>query len=134
MKSNELRIGNFVRYAAETQYVHAITRTGVEVDGLAIKFEDVSPIDLTEEWLLKFGFDLSKSNKHIYITYATYGIFSVVKYDKSKIVEEYKHLNHDDYIVVYNQCADECSFYNFKYVHQIQNIYFALTGEELTLK
>jgi len=69
---------------------------------------NVQPIPLTEEWLLKFGFD----------DLGTYG------YGRGN----------------FHICLHENEFYFsinnrkvfIKHVHQLQNLYFALTGEELT--
>jgi len=76
---------------------------------------DVKPIPLTEEWLLKFGF-VSNPYKDRYELIAKTNI--IVECDKTKGVcilwcEQYPHIAH---------------------VNQLQNLYFALTGEELEIK
>lgn len=76
--------------------------------------EFIEPIPLTEDWLLKFGFDK----------------FSSVQYDR------------DDFWAIQFQewGKDKGSYYcnhleiTIKYVYQLQNHYFALYGEELELK
>jgi len=76
--------------------------------------EKYKPIPLNEEWLVKFGFEKDKS-AFIYGYYALY--------------------NNEIYWSggVYSAC-DSISNIEIKYVHQLQNLIFALTGEELTLK
>lgn len=88
------------------------------------------PIPLTEEWLLKFGFekrvnfeysDGSKSDTNIFITDS----FMVNNYD-----EKYWSLCKMKY---FNQVESVLQT-ELKYVHQLQNLFFALTGKELTIK
>ena len=70
------------------------------------------PIPLTEEWLFKFGFKLVESHDdHLY------------------------YLEETDFSL--NRSFQFNNYYKrieLKYVHQLQNLYFALTGEELTIK
>lgn len=68
----------------------------------------VSPIPLTEEWLLKFGFE--KKRDFFHLDYESFCIFL----DKKGY---YTHIN--------------CGNLYIKHVHQLQNLYFALTGKEL---
>ncbi|MCQ9638622.1 hypothetical protein MP478_04405 [Chryseobacterium sp. WG14] len=119
MKPQELRIGNLV-YIPSTDQTLPITAINMDI-GVWVNrslgvlgFDQISPIELTEEWLIKFGF------KH------TGGGF-------------YTHLpsliqmcNISD---MFFQCGfkDE-SIGNMYFVHQLQNLYFALVGEELTIK
>ena len=71
------------------------------------------PIPLTEEWLLKFGFDsktLIFRNGNFTMTWGNGGDYI----DFQTIAGSYMiHVAH---------------------VHQLQNLYFALTGEELEIK
>ena len=70
MKANELRIGNLVYYRKEDYKVVLIAEDLIKIDigyGAVQRFEKnpiispnidkLKPIPLTEEWLLKFGFD-----------------------------------------------------------------------------
>lgn len=70
---------------------------------------ECEPIPLTEEWLLKFGFEPLGSSRF------DFKIFTYYLYDGS----------------FYNQSS---RLSTIKYVHQLQNLYFALTGEELKIK
>ena len=69
------------------------------------KFE---AIPLTEEWLLKFGFTFSDM------------IYSFDGFEILDLKQGLEFYNHDYPIKI-------------KYVHQLQNLYYALTQTELTL-
>lgn len=84
-------------------------------DSFGQMIEFIEPIPLTEEWLLKFGFERTCNHpKHDWIK----GEFKIC-YD----------VDNDGYII--SELLDISI--PIKYVHQLQNLYFALTGEELTL-
>ncbi len=113
MKANELRIGNW--------YINDCDDLPIKLDNeniiTAIKDEDwLLPIPLTEEWLLKFGFEKHKNN-----------------YEEAESHNYYlnglKYISCDD-----NWCLFNCLIKNIEYVHQLQNLTFALTNEELTIK
>lgn len=83
-------------------------------------YENLEPIPLTEEWLLKFGFE--EFEYHIKNNLIWYKKWPLPIFYGSNGFEKY--LIHDlggRFVVL-------------KYVHQLQNLYFALTGEELKLK
>lgn len=117
MKANEIRLGNLFKCynfdltigSINKEYVGHITNEG----GFLIT--DLEPIPLTEEWLVKFGFEKRVGEIFMYHTW-----FYIDK-----------------------ECAGVSGWYfrgidafksKIEYVHQLQNLYFALTGEELTLK
>lgn len=83
----------------------------------------VSPIPLTEEWLLKFGFlkDDRKSKHAILSTMYFLGhglkLWSIINGTR------FRHDFNCDYL----------TGINIDYVHQLQNLVFTLTGEELKL-
>lgn len=112
MKANELRIGNWVKkengYIIEVdishisdQYLHQMNR-----------HSGYKPIPLTEEWLVKFGFDTDK------ITWWLNGV----------TLGDYK----DGFWFIHGSLSNRTI--QIKHVHQLQNFYFALTNEELTIK
>jgi hypothetical protein len=127
MKTNELRIGNLINALYdddegfpiwETVEIHGLDSVGFSEHDIWCNGEshsefyaDFEPIRLTEEWLLKFGF--IKKNKSFH------------KKDKLDIwhtvIEMRKH----------------CYYYKgfrMMNVHNFQNLYFALTGNELEIK
>lgn len=124
MKANELRIGNFLEYwkrneIVEISAIHngCLYANGYE-EGCLCYFQ-FKGILLTKEWFKKLGFTYyplpTKSGREV-------GYYTLKYGNRFKI----------------NRSDDIYSFINFrkeiKNVHQLQNLYFALTGEELTIK
>ena len=119
IRVNELRFGNLVSdtHASDTfsAKVNKITDSRVYYGSFHSHPNDLKPISLTEEWLIKFGF---KKTWFGYENIST-GI-------------EIEPLKKGDYTICIN--ANEYHVgESFKYVHQLQNIYFALTNKELEL-
>lgn len=113
MKASELRIGNLVAYEPTIDdWEEIIVKCG-NIIQCEISPDSFIPIPLTEEWLLKFGGILNEEND----SYG-FGKFYVSVNEESEALMFFK----DEEIT------------EFKYVHQLQNIYFALTNEELTFK
>ena len=117
MKANELRIGNLVLNDDSIEEV-----TLQHLDLLVHDNTYFKPIPLTEEWLLKFGFENLGEIKEVSNRYV---LFNVI--DGTSNFELYEYGNE------YDACIDDNSIYihELKYVHQLQNLYFALTGKEL---
>lgn len=121
MKANELRINNLIYYnisallnepkekykIIEMSYYDFKTLSSEED-------EDYKPIPLTEEWLMKFGFE--SDGIEWWNGVLSLGIYKDGLY----------------------YCPTEDIHYRlgkeFKYVHQLQNLHHALTDEELTIK
>lgn len=122
MKANELRIGNLVFHPI-VDTVFEISREDFAYHRGLSNVEHYRPIPLTEEWLLKFGFDTKKLNPHIYDIEARGEFFSINK-----------RINKDSFEVSFYTYYEDVNFENFKYVHQLQNLYFALTNTELEVK
>lgn len=125
MKANELRIGNLVsaihpRYHEKEIVVESISGTdSINVDFRSYSLDEIEPIPLTEDWLLKFGFnkDAPYYLKHPLIV----GLLANekdVNYCESEDSEDVLQL----------------SKVELKYVHQLQNLYFALAGKELSIE
>jgi hypothetical protein len=117
MKASELRIGNLVMDGKDIEQVNA------RMIDMLVKIEaDFEPIPLTEEWLLKLGFKqcgyemLSWKHETLLPSFDLDGI-NWADFDEP----DYQFLNY--------KVADE--ILRIDYVHQLQNLYFALTGEEL---
>jgi len=119
MKASELRIENFV-----FDNLGGILKIKGINDNSDLSH--IKPIPLTEEWLLKFGFE------QIGIS----GYFSKNIDEKTYIAQ-----NPNGFWIAIERAEgdddgeDEYSKQiNVQYVHQLQNLYFALTGEELEIK
>jgi len=122
MKANELRIGNLVNYT--TAEGDVLTNV-IDWQDLKWLSEDEQgfnlvhdPISLTEEWLLRFGF------KEFLIDETWYFIKNDFVFEISGIIGFHNYNELESICFNENKC---------KYVHQLQNLYFALTGEELSL-
>ena len=85
---------------------------------------ECEPILLTEEWLLKFGFIKAKFSSEYWSHYSLINGWNVAL---SHHTEESSGVNKD--LVYWGD-----NYVELKYVHQLQNLYFALTGEELIIK
>lgn len=109
MKANELRIGNFVNLISDGHENEPDTfQWGIDdYEFYSDRMSFIKPIPLTEEWLLKLGFGKDgESPKRIKLD-CDFGVVEIWVNGRNPLV---------------------------KYVHQLQNLYFALTGEELTLQ
>tara|TARA_R110000850_G_scaffold146543_1_gene268683 strand:- start:54 stop:449 length:396 start_codon:yes stop_codon:yes gene_type:complete len=129
MKSKELRIGNYVIYNSEVVKVNSVGRVYLshkkKYVSHKILVKNYSPIPLTEEWLLKFGFDKDSNND-----YCIKGFHLEDRnIDTFLSVEKILKLK-DNFGCWYF----EAYLRELKNVHQLQNLYFALTNEELTIR
>lgn len=123
IQANELRIGNLVN--SKNDGIISITNISEKSVAVSeahcynhIPVEFISPIQLTEEWLLKFGFKKRK-NRHLF------------HWENKIVISEYKDEFENFF---YPKTGYDIRFSNeIKYVHQLQNLYFALTGAELTV-
>ena len=126
MDARELRIGNYIQYFGNVVQVEGIVNEsngfGLQLNGgdfASINSNSLEPIPLTEEWLLKFGF-----KAHTYED----EVFGYVLNDFGYINEyQFRIRNFIDFEGIIIPKA-------IKTVHQLQNLYFLLTAEELTLK
>jgi hypothetical protein len=110
MKANELRIGNWMMHSETNEYFQWDTfnfKFDIYDNNINYIFQ---PIPLTEEWLLKFG--LGSNNEY-----------------PLKLLCGYIKIRNGVWFFKYNKLDIE-----LQYVHQLQNLYFVLTGNELNLK
>jgi hypothetical protein len=142
MKASELRIGNWVYYNFGNDLGTVIALTGgrgTEKERVSIgvsnnswstswftsEIDEIKPIPLTEEWLKKFGFKKGATSD-----------YNFKQLDDEKYIAVNKENYEYECIIAIENLEDETNSYlpHIKYVHQLQNLYFALTGEELTIK
>jgi len=100
----------------------------------SIWFEDIEPIPLTEEWLLKFGFELNKLtmsgcqwHELIYKPHSIGASLRLTNGDHRAIDSGYGW-------TLGNVSPATSIIGSIQFVHQLQNLYFALTGKELKVK
>jgi hypothetical protein len=119
LSARELRVGNLLQGYNKIRTVAELHKEYyTDTDGVSTFYRDADGIELTEEWLLKLDFmpHTTKSNPGEFTLY-------------------YK----DEF--TYNPCSGWWIFgknikekVKLEYIHQLQNLYFALTGNELTIK
>jgi hypothetical protein len=115
MKTNELRTGNYyLAFGVDLKQVETLTKDKILID--------FTPIQLTEEWLLNFGFyKCVLFDTFLYIRNTNFHI----SFYNNIYQLNYKESPKSQWIPV---CKD------LKYIHQLQNLYFVLTGKELKLR
>jgi hypothetical protein len=129
MKASDLRIGNLVdlgnRIAKVTEINHlaCVVVDLEETQDTIEDYERVKGIILTEEWLVNLGF----------MAYIDFGV-KMGTYDKVPLCGFTYSINTNKVMIMHK--GNNNSHWldiEIKYVHQLQNLYFALTGEELIL-
>jgi hypothetical protein len=126
MKASELRIGNLVYYGRhivpiKSIHIESVFKDSVNVyieinenlQNYIVDIDEIKPIPLTEEWLLKFGFKKDLGND-LYLD-STSTSFFIWENNRVELLDNKNNI-----------CISHCD-----YVHQLQNLYFALTREEL---
>lgn len=133
MISSELRIGNcvsiknhinlckVVEIKEQTLRVEYFREDIKSLHKPIIEIERIQHIPLTEEWLLKFGFDFSVD---------TWYLNGVAIWE----TECCDAKGNEEIGFFYELREVGMMDMNIKYVHQLQNLYFALTGQELKIK
>ena len=123
LSATELRIGNYHLYHIvdpmdERGEYDEVCQIDVEDFRILESFDcpEYKPIPLTEKWLLKFGFkrvDMMFENA------------SMLYWRKDDFI-----INDERNVILFND-KETMMKIHCEYVHQLQNLYFALTGEEL---
>jgi len=130
MKSQELRIGNYI-YNDDSEITEVFGISGrdqiYDLDDNIYFSSEFKPIPLTEQWLKDFG--LSKGTSR-------WIIFDGDSYPKTTLklahLDSYYGSYHPKELWQIMENGDDYTIGEpFKYVHQLQNLYFALTGKEL---
>jgi hypothetical protein len=125
LKARELRIGNWLRFdnMISEPYNYQVSprmfrQMGYDIsDNLELKINNYhKPIPITEDILLKCGF--RKDEDISYRWYFDFGWAVIIAYDL------------DDNCV---RIGDSWDFSKLIYVHELQNLIFALTKTELTI-
>jgi len=110
IKANELRIGNLVNTKYGILSVHASMLADIVNNGF-----NVNPIPLTPEILESCGFTKDEEELCLPVD----DNYSLVWDEDGVYIDSFESLLYDSRII---------------YLHQLQNLYFALKGEELEVK
>jgi hypothetical protein len=117
MKASELRIGNYYDQFGNIHQVNGTIISQLETAPVGQLW--CKPIPLTEEWLLKFGWGKGEFDSE-YVDNVSLKQ-AILSYD----------VNAKVLCIITNQDVIEIT--HIHYVHQLQNLIHALTGEELTI-
>lgn len=114
-----IRIGNWIKgiYGKPIQ----VTANTIVILEMAPKWANgetgYKPIPITEQWLTDAGFEKERTSSDHIICFDLDGFQ----------INTYIEFNGDFWLRHYHSHRNK----NFKYVHQLQNIYLATSGEEL---
>lgn len=97
-----------------------IWASSIEDKGKLIEeWESFKPIPLTEKWLLDFGWGKDE--------------YDSVYVDNTSLKQVVLYYDVKNKMFLMETNSDIIEFNHIQHVHQLQNLYFALTGEELTI-
>ena len=121
--SNQLRIGNYIEFNEESsivivkeisEYGIAVNNTNPDGEDFYTEYDQFIAIEITEEWLIKLGFKGYEDEEDN----------SIFELNGFNII---RNLFKKEFFLY-----DYMSDVEVKYVHELQNLYFALTKQELT--
>lgn len=118
MEANELRIGNLTQQGEVIRIQEVSARVNYQLEGQNkisyVDYDNLEPIPLTEDCLLNLSFYEYKT------FYWVHGMYRVNAMSDGTWYFGYKD--------------NPLNIVELHYVHQLQNLYFALAGQELTIK
>ena len=136
METNGLMIGNWVcckKYKEDPVSVFAVAFVSVLIDNgksfIMVPAEDIQPIEVTEDFLIKNGFEKKEYNVSGYSSTSTHymmfknGIFDINKFSNSVGRDWHCHIENSD--------CDSIGSFDFQYVHEFQNGIRLITGKDL---
>ena len=146
MKANELRIGNFISDTnASDRFFAPVKKLDFSrcyYGQFHSAYSDLKPIPLTEDWLLRFGFqDDNKEEREKYKHFPT----NFLRKNVTPLSRYFWVYRENDPLLAkrkdirgieqgeFQVWANQSYCMSVQYVHELQNLYFALTKQELTL-
>jgi len=129
MKLKELRIGNYIKLMLNDEEFAIVQVTLNDFDAIDNKKGVYKPLPLTEDWLLKHGFSVKNFDYSIPISECKVMWLTLIPQNEECT----------EYSVCVTQTDEDQEDQNaflsdISYVHQLQNLYFVLTGKELEHK
>jgi len=125
MTASELRIGNITDKGA----IVNLLESGIHVGrGKCFNYDEVNPVELSPDWLERLGFEnISRTNIFVKVVH---------RIGATKLKSLAVYLDENSYtvaIVDYYTGVEKTDLLhlNYKYLHQLQNLYHSLTGQEL---
>ena len=128
MKATDLRIGNWISHMDHSD-IWEDEQLQIQAFDYYSFEDEVKPIPLSDEWLVKLGLEKHSVDDFYFIDLGEY-ILQVVVNGFSGTLEK----DSNWFVSINTGFGSQPVTITKRYVHQIQNLYFALTGEELTIK
>ena len=124
MNPKEIRIGNWINTIEGPVQVTAMSHEGLMATSIMTAGDLLGwaePITITDEWLRKFDFEYCDDG--VYVLFNTIDGTSNFEVVLEKSGRAYASID------------GECTYWGKGfYIHQLQNLYFALTGNELIIQ
>jgi len=146
MEIQELRIGNWIESENDFFQIETLQsqnywkfngniKNDIEIDFIDqnkntywCELKDINPIPITEEWLLRFGFE-KKEKSNLYL-------ISIHEFNLKKLCVYLDINNCTIAMVDYFSNLEKTELFplNYKYIHQLQNLFYSITQTELQCK
>lgn len=121
ISSNELRIGNIVNKLIMGYKKDPVAvQRNITINAEDLRHQYFDGVPITDEWLNKFGFEQEMGQ-----------MFIEYRHGEEEGFKLASRADYETWLYFYPEGGLKL---NIQYVHQLQNLYFALTGEELTIK
>lgn len=123
MGAKEIRIGNIVDSLGDEEIVDSIYNSCISTNKTKYcQPDEIKGIEINEDLLIEMGFEKSRTDDGEY--YYSLNLSDQIYCDLAFISSDFKVVGLFPYE----------TFFKFKYVHEIQNAYFSITGKELEIK
>lgn len=131
MKAKNFRIGNVIKYDNRIFTIDTIAEEFPTLDTIefgvgVVDWNNIELIELTEDWLQEMGFKMYAES----VVCKGWGI------GENPLTHDYlltlTWMKNDDGTLA--ECFYKNGHYVIKYVHELQNLFFAITRQELELE
>lgn len=129
IKVEDLRVGNLFLGYDDKVFPWSINEFGLLAEGIEIEVDEIikEPIPLTKEWFLKLGGQAWQDEGKTVYSIDAFHAPMCVRFDidfRDGVIYFKSHYNEQE--------LNAQKMLKIQYVHQLQNLYHALTGQELT--
>ena len=127
MEIQEFKLGNLIKISPRENEEGILFLTDIQHSSIIgqmlvprrgyhfrIKFDEILPLELSEEWLIQLGFSKSEDLANVWVDSKNFVRFKLSEFESG-------FLEDGRLVVVIN------------FMHQLQNMYHTLTGENLCL-
>lgn len=130
MEAKNFRIGNWISTEKGDKQVESIDETGIidveTIDHDGFYYYNYQPIPISPEWLKRFGF-VKDNNGNYWIDLQTHYLELMPSNGYwYPVYAQVPEMSHED--------EQRVSTNRIEFVHELQNLFFALTGNELEMK